>query len=997
MRGSRMSCCSSRLRRLTLALIMLVIALSASAIQVVPVQAYPFKPLPAQPGFAGGLALGGAAIEYSSPTLADLNGDGMQEIVVGGSDGKVYAIGARGGVLWVFDTAVALNALVSHPGKSAINAAPAVGDLDGDGSPEIVVAVGAPTSLLGYNGGMIVLDAKGKVKPGWPQVGMDHISPNAGPSDGYLEGFYSSPALGDIDGDGDLEIVAGGWDMRMYAWHHDGRRLTGWPRFIYETIWSSPALADLDQDGQLEIIFGSDRRRLHVRRVDGTPMPGFPKLIDQVVFSSPAVADINGDGSLDIVVGTGNFDAGTGYAVYAWDAWGNLLPGWPVRTGGYVLSSPSVADLDGDGRVEVIVGCNDGKVYAMRGNGSLVAGWPVTVSTNNGATGALNFSSPVLANFDGDPQPEVFINHFCDTVVIDGNGALLTHVGDQGPSGKPSMYMFNAWCLGTTPAVGDIDNDGILEVVRGAGAYDAAHQVIGNALVYVWKTNMGASPMPWPMFRRNSLHDARYIAPPSYEAQVVNRTALTVMLQGDVAHVAIALKNTGSVAWDSAVRLAATGGDTLTPGQIVALAPGERVAPGQTKTFTFEVRAPAVAGYYGSSWRLNHSSQGWFGPAVYQNVKVGNEPAFYVLTKDASSPTGGVYAGGLAPLLSAPVGQGAPFWNWTQVKAFAFMPDHAGYQLLDSQAGVWQGGSAPSIGGHPFVPNARDILLMPDGMSYYILDDHGILTLASSATPISPAPASFPSAPSARSAALTPDGRGMYVLADNGVIHVGGNAPGLLNTPFFGQNIASKIKLTADGAGAYILDIYGRVWNAGAAPPIAPNYALHMGEDWARDIELTADGKGYYLLDREGNILTGGIATPPLNRTPVWPGQDMAVDLVVTDSRRVSTLAAPSSTIRILSLRGQTHSFTVRLDGEGEAGLNWTATTNQDWLTFQPHSGTTPASLRITVNPGQRPSGTYVGRVEVKCEVAGCASLSIPVEVWVVDRMTTVHLPMVVR
>jgi len=50
-----MNYCSSRLRSLTLALITLVIALTALMNQVVPVQAYPFKPLPAQPGFAGGL------------------------------------------------------------------------------------------------------------------------------------------------------------------------------------------------------------------------------------------------------------------------------------------------------------------------------------------------------------------------------------------------------------------------------------------------------------------------------------------------------------------------------------------------------------------------------------------------------------------------------------------------------------------------------------------------------------------------------------------------------------------------------------------------------------------------------------------------------------------------------------------------------------------------------------------------------------------------------
>ena len=385
--------------------------------------------------------------------------------------------------MWSFDTASAINPLVTHPGKSSIDSAPAVADLDGDGWAEVVVGVGAAASLAGYNGGMIVLDHAGRLAPGWPQITADHVGdPGTSGPDGYIEGFFGSPALGDIDGDGDLEIVAGGWDMRVYAWHHDGRMVKGWPRFVYDTVWSSPALADMDDDGHLEIIIGVDSHSpdggyLFVFRGDGTVQPGFPKLIDQTIYSSPAVADLNGDGQLDIVVGTGNFYPGKGYAVYAWDARGNPLPGWPAATGGYVLSAPTVGDIDGDGKPEVIVGANDGKIYAFHGDGRPVAGWPVVVQDNLGNTGPLNFSSAVLANFDNDPAPEVFINHYCDTIVIDGNGALLTHVGNAGSSGKPNMYMFNAWCLGTTPVVQDVDADGRLEVVRAGGVSDPQQQV----------------------------------------------------------------------------------------------------------------------------------------------------------------------------------------------------------------------------------------------------------------------------------------------------------------------------------------------------------------------------------------------------------------------------------------------------------------------------------------------------------------------------------------
>ncbi|NIV28449.1 MAG: hypothetical protein GWN58_02705, partial [Anaerolineae bacterium] len=96
-------------------------------------------------------------------------------------------------------------------------------------------------------------------------------------------------------------------------------------------------------------------------------------------------------------------------------------------------------------------------------------GWPVTLWDIWGQTGSLFFASPVLANFDGDALPEVYINHRCDTVVLDGSGEQLTYSDALGITERPSMYMSSALCAGTTPAVADIDLDGTLEVVRAAG------------------------------------------------------------------------------------------------------------------------------------------------------------------------------------------------------------------------------------------------------------------------------------------------------------------------------------------------------------------------------------------------------------------------------------------------------------------------------------------------------------------------------------------------
>ena len=988
-------------RRKAASLTRIIAALIAIlALFCVPVaEAHPFNPLPSQPGFAGGLVLSGAGVEYASPTAADLNGDGKKEIIIGGSDGMVYAVEANGHLLWSYDTAAAINPLVSHPGKSTISSAVAVGDLDNDGKPEVVVSVGAPATITGYNGGMVVLDNAGRLKPGWPRITCDQIGPNMSGPDGHIEGFYSSPAIGDLDGDGDLEIVVGGWDMRLYAWHSDGRLVDGWPRFVYDTVWSSPALADLDDDGRLEVIIGTDAALphggiLHVLRGDASELPGFPKFIDQTIYSSPAVADINGDGSLDIVVGTGNFYPDKGYAIYAWDVQGNPLPGWPAATGGYVLSAPSVGDIDGDGRPEVVVGCNDGKVYAFHGDGRLVTGWPAIAYDNLGNVGPSNYSSPVLANFDADAQPEIFVNHYCDTIVYDGDGKLLTHVGNSGPSGKPSMYMFSAWCLGTTPVVMDIDGDNRLEIVRAGGQYDPSRGVIGHALIYAWESKQASVAASWPMYRQDPTHQTTYQPGKRFNARVVSHTLPSVMTAGESREVEITLENTGTQPWTASASfsLSAAADDTLTPGKRIALEVGESVAPGERATFEFQLHAPVQGGRYLTSWRMADGNGKWFGLAAYKDLKIGSEPSYYVLTKKNAPGPGGVYPGGLAPPLSLP----KKYWNWNEVRSFAFLADGSGYQLLDYQGAVWQGGAASAPGGHGFVPDSQELLLSRDGTSYYILDRYGKLTRSAGAVEILPAQPSFAN-PVVRSGVLTPDGKGVYLLLADGSVRTGGNAAPFSGTPVLGGDVAKKIKLTSDGKGAYILDAYGRVWNIGTAPALKPQYTVHMNEDWARDIELTGFGRGYYLLDKEGRIYPGGNAVAPkVNLTPIWPGEDAAVDLVVTDSSTINALVVNPSAFAGITTASKPTKFVVKVDSTLDS-VAWRVTANQPWLKFDAQVASTPGEVEITADPRGLPLGMHQATITITGDGAANSPLSIPVQLRIVDAFESVYLPLVLR
>jgi len=961
--------------------------------------AQPYIPLPMQPGFEGGRVLSGAAIEYASPATADLDKDGKQEIIIGGIDGKIHALRSDGSVLWVFDATASINAMAPRPGGSRIDSAPAVADLDWDGWPEVVVAVGAPASVLGYNGGIVVLDHLGRLRPGWPRVGSDQMGPNMGGPDGYLEGFYSSPAIGDLDGDGDLEIVAGGWDMRVYAWHHDGSLVQGWPRFVYNTVWSSPAIADLDNDGCAEVIIGvdaSDGGLLEVLQGDGSRQPGFPKHIDQTISSSPAIVDLNGDGNLDIVVGTGNYYPDRGKAVYAWDAHGNNLPGWPAATGGYVMSSPAIGDINADGRPDVVVGADDGKLYAFGSNGQLLPGWPAAVYDNFGNVSPVYHASPVLANFDDDSASEIFINYYCDTVVFDGDGKLLTHVGNSGSSGKPSMYMFNAWCLGNTPVVQDLDADGYLEVVRGGAVYDSSTKVIGNALIYAWEVRKSPATAEWPMFRRSADHRAIYSAAKAYDARPVNHTLPDVMAEGELKTVRMTMANSGTQAWTAAagIHLAAASDNTLAPGMRVSLASGESVAPGQQKTFEFQIQAPSTVGYQVSSWRIADGSGRFTGSSVWKQVKIGDEPSYYVLSRASSDGVGGVYAGGLASQLSLP----RDYWNWPEVRGLVLTSDEQGYEMLDSQGGTWQGGTAPAPGGHGFVPGAVELLMRDDQSTiYYILDSQGHLVKSDGALDISPAPPTFGS-PVVRSGALTQDGKGVYLLLGDGIIHTGGNAPGLEGTPYFGEDIAKKIELAPTGKGAYILDAYGRVWNVGGAPAINWNYALHMGEDWARDFEITEDGKGFYLLDREGGVHTGGVARAPSQHlTPVWPGQDVAVALALADGRIAKKLVIAPTAANILLTRDMTGSIAAQVQTSDLGSASWRASPDAGWLNVQPATGAAPGKFSMTIAAGQLALGTHSAKVTITDTTGNYPARSVEVQVRVVRQLYKSLLPSIMR
>lgn len=181
------------------------------------------------------------------------------------------------------------------------DSSPALADFDGDGERWIVFGDDA-----GY---LHVVDGAGRERDGFPVRTEGVVSgptPTPHPPGGTIHSIEASPAVADLEGDGDLEIVVGSWDGRMYVWDAAGRSLPGWPIAVEDQIISSAALVDLDGDGQLDVVVGSKDGHLYGWTAEADPLPGFPYDLGAHVFSSPWVGDLEGDGRADVVVGADN-------------------------------------------------------------------------------------------------------------------------------------------------------------------------------------------------------------------------------------------------------------------------------------------------------------------------------------------------------------------------------------------------------------------------------------------------------------------------------------------------------------------------------------------------------------------------------------------------------------------------------------------------------------------------------------------------------------------
>ncbi|MBW2529488.1 MAG: VCBS repeat-containing protein [Deltaproteobacteria bacterium] len=305
-------------------------------------------------------------------------------------------------------------------------------------------------------------------KAGWP------IQLPAGTSGGYVLAPQHNVALVDLDGQPGQEVVASSGDQ-VVVWRSDGTVLPGWPAAVQGAAQAPPSVGDVDGDGVLDIVQAgrglqySDTSHLHVFSAEGVEKPGWPLAYPNLIMHAASLADVSQDGALDLLVQlgawppAGTFLALTGGAQPLGSSWEHSMDSYP-------LACPAVGDLDGDGVPEIAY-LTLAQVTVRRADGQPLAGFPRTATAGYEHTGSI-----VMADLDPD-RPGLELT-WAEILAGGSGGPASLFVADAAGASLPGFPVeIAAGALGVAPlSVGDVTGDGALEVV--APANDAGVVVV---------------------------------------------------------------------------------------------------------------------------------------------------------------------------------------------------------------------------------------------------------------------------------------------------------------------------------------------------------------------------------------------------------------------------------------------------------------------------------------------------------------------------------------
>lgn len=406
------------------------------------------------------------APSFGSAASADLDKDGKPEIVFTTytNDGKAHCLnGEDGSPLWVTDIG------------GCGDVAPLIVDADGDDTLDVIVNGSCNPEIFCING------YTGQIKWRQPSGGGD-----------------SPPTAADMDGDGKLEILYCNFsgDLRIIN-GEDGSVNKIIPVDPHQgPIQTEPTLVDLNQDGKLDIIIAShyNTSGLYVWAYNYQTADTFWTHYESDTstynaYHGGAVADIDQDGKPEYVIGSNN---GKVKAFNTED--GSLLWMRPIPLSN--MAAISMADLDGNGSIEVVVTNNDWVNLDER------------IWILNGMDGSMGWSLPTaFSSFRGCAIGDINGNDTLDLVAGFSMGDVMAvepwtgqiwqlNIGPYLPSGLPYYEADHG------PLIADFDQNGTMDVfiTGGYGTYTPDSQNVGKA--FLIEAGIGTCPQ-WLSFRRD--------------------------------------------------------------------------------------------------------------------------------------------------------------------------------------------------------------------------------------------------------------------------------------------------------------------------------------------------------------------------------------------------------------------------------------------------------------------------------------------------------------
>lgn len=384
---------------------------------------------------------------FRAPILYDTTRDGLDEIIVGFSDGRLFAF-SHGGL------PVSEEWPVSSLYIDAFDEPVAVGDLEKDGVPDIVV-----TDWNRIN----KLDPRGR--------NVASFSYND-PLISYSDKKLGTPVLADVNDDNNLDILVATQGGSILFLNHNLELLREALK-LGESI-TQPAVGDVDNDGIKEIVVAASGGnnpfpQMYVLNALGENKNGWPRPLQYSgsIFSDevPILLNFDNDIELEIVF------ASHGFNVWNHDG-SDFLRGIYLPT----LRLAVAGDLDRDGRIEIIGQDFSSELIVVKNGGSWKA-----INSN-----VEKLSGISLANLDTDQSLEI--------VGLTKSGKLHIWNNNGTIAGYPKTIGTRS---GSYPAIGDIDNDGRLEIVAGA-----------DNLLYAFDVKIphGSRDVEWGMFQYDPQH-----------------------------------------------------------------------------------------------------------------------------------------------------------------------------------------------------------------------------------------------------------------------------------------------------------------------------------------------------------------------------------------------------------------------------------------------------------------------------------------------------------